>query len=247
MLQERLLSGARRLPMALFVVAVPLFLISVSVTWAVNDIRLYKHGFDTYDIPLVTGIERDDLVIAARDIRGYFNSTQEPLDVRTRIFGEERDLFNQREIVHMADVKRLIWGLYGVGAVTGLYLLAFIGLGVLFRRAAIGLATERGALWGGGLTVGLVIFVGVLSATGFDSLFLFFHEVSFSNDFWKLDARTDFLVRMFPQSFWLDATIFVTLVTVGQATLLLGGVGVVRLLRRRRERRRQSPLARHPA
>ena len=247
MIEGYLLAGVRRLPMTLFVAAVPLFLICVSVTWAVNDIRLYERGFDTYNVPLVTGIERGDLVTAAREIRGYFNSTSEPLDVRTRIYGEERDLFSQREVVHMRDVKRLIWGLYGVGAATGLYLLGFVGLGITLRRSAIGPAMARGVAWGGGLTVGLVIFVGLLSVVGFDRLFLFFHQVSFSNDFWKLDSRNDLLVMMFPQGFWFDATIFVALVTVGQAIMLLGAVGAVRLLRRWRGRRRQRPLAEHPA
>ena len=232
MIEEYLRAGIRRLPVVLFAAAVPLLLICASVTWAVNEIRLYEHGFDTYDVPLTTGIERGDLVAAAREIRGYFNSTHEPLEVRTRIFGEERDLFNQREVVHMHDVKRLIWGVYGVGAASGLYLLGFLGVGLRLRGSAIGPVVARGTLWGGGLTVGVVILVGLLSVTGFDSLFLFFHEISFSNDFWKLDPRRDFLIMMFPQGFWFDATIFVALVTVGLAMLLLGAVGAARLLRR---------------
>ena len=232
MIEEYLRAGIRRLPVVLFTAAVPLLLICASVTWAVNEIRLYEHGFDTYDVPLTTGIERGDLVAAAREIRGYFNSTHEPLEVRTRIFGEERDLFNQREVVHMHDVKRLIWGVYGVGAASGLYLLGFLGVGLRLRGSAIGPVVARGTLWGGGLTVGVVILVGLLSVTGFDSLFLFFHEISFSNDFWKLDPRRDFLIMMFPQGFWFDATIFVALVTVGLAMLLLGAVGAARLLRR---------------
>ena len=232
MIEGYLRTGIRHLPVVLFAAAVPLLLICASVTWAVNEIRLYEHGFDTYDVPLTTGIERGDLVAAAREIRGYFNSTHEPLEVRTRIFGEERDLFNQREVVHMHDVKRLIWGVYGIGAASGLYLLGFLGVGLRLRGSAIGPVVARGTLWGGGLTVGVVILVGLLSVTGFDSLFLFFHEVSFSNDFWKLDPRRDFLIMMFPQGFWFDATIFVALVTVGLAMLLLGAVGAARLLRR---------------
>lgn len=247
MIEGDLLAVVRRLPMALFVVAVPLFLICVSVTWAVNDIRLYEHGFDTYNVPLVTGIERGDLLTAAREIRGYFNSTNEPLDVRTKIYGEERDLFSQREVMHMRDVKRLIWGLYAMGATTGLYLMGFVGLGITLKRSAIGAATARGVAWGGGLTVGLLIILGLLSVVGFDRLFLFFHQVSFSNDFWKLDSRNDFLVMMFPQSFWFDATIFVALATVGQATTLLGVVGALEFFRRWHERRRQRPVAEHPA
>ena len=246
MFEGYLRAGIRLLPVVLFAAAVPLLLICASVTWAVNEIRLYEHGFDTYDVPLVTGIEREDLVTAAREIRGYFNSTREPLDVRTRIFGEERDLFNQREVLHMRDVKRLIWGAYGVGAAAAVYLLGFLCLGVRRKGGAIGPQAARGALWGGGLTLGLVLLVGLLSVTGFDSLFLFFHEVSFSNELWKLDPRRDFLVMMFPQGFWFDATMFVALVTVGLAVLLMGAVAAVRLLRIWRERRRERLTAQHP-
>ena len=178
-------------------------------------------------MPLVTGIEREDLVVAAKEIRGYFNSTREPLDVRTRIFGEERDLFNHREVLHMYDVKRLIWGVYGVGAAAALYLLGFLCVGLRLEGRAIGPRAARGAVWGAGLTVCVVVLVGLLSVTGFDSLFLFFHEVSFSNDFWMLDPRRDFLVMMFPQGFWFDATMFVAFVTVGLAVLILASAGAV--------------------
>ena len=246
MFEAFLRAGMRRLPVVLFAAAVPLLLICASVTWAVNEIRLYEHGFDTYDVPLVTGIEREDLVVAAKEIRGYFNSTREPLDVRTRIFGEERDLFNHREVLHMHDVKRLIWGVYGLGAAAALYLLAFLCLGLRLRGRAVGPQVTRGVVWGAGLTVGVVVLVGLLSVTGFDSLFLFFHEVSFSNDFWMLDPRRDFLVMMFPQGFWFDATMFVAFVTVGLAVLLLGSVAAVRLLGRWQERRRERLTAQHP-
>ena len=246
MLERYRLVVVRRIPLALFTVAVPLFLLSVSVTWAMNDLRLYEHGFDTYDVPAVTGIQREDLIAVARQLRGYFNSTTEPLEVRTRIHGEERELFNEREVLHMRDVKRLVWGLYGVGAATGVYILGFAGVGLLFRRGSIGQTLAQGVLWGGGLTMGLVVFVGLLSVVGFDSLFLFFHRVSFSNDLWMLDPRSDYLIMMFPQGFWLDATIFVALATVGQALVLLGTVGGLLLLRRWKGRRGQRLLARHP-
>ena len=55
---------------ALFVAAVPVLLIVASVAWAVNDLGLYARGFDKYDIPAVTGIERDDLIQAGREISG---------------------------------------------------------------------------------------------------------------------------------------------------------------------------------
>ena len=117
-------------PNALFIVAVPLFLVTASVAWAFNSVGVYERGFDKYQISSYTGITRADLVQVAADIRHYFNSGEEPLAVRTRIFGEERDLFNSREATHMRDVKRLIWGVYIIAALSTIYLLAAAGWGL---------------------------------------------------------------------------------------------------------------------
>ena len=240
-------SWGGRVVAILFVVAVPLFLVGNSVSWAVNDLRLYSHGFDKYDVATVTGIRRDDLMTAAREIRSYFNSGREPLEVRTRIHGEERELFNQREVIHMRDVKVLLRGLYGadIGAAAFLVMVALGGF-LIHRRSFLS-SLSRLLMWGSGLTVGMVILVGLISLVGFDSLFLFFHEASFSNDFWRLDPNRDFLVMMFPEGFWFDATMFVALATVGQAVALAGvAVGVV-ALRRRQARRRLEPLQQSPS
>ena len=237
---------AGRIPVALFIFAVPLFLVTNSVTWAVNDLRLYRYGFDKYDVSTVTGIEKEGLVTAARQIRSYFNSADEPLDIRSRILGEERPLFNQREVAHMRDVKRLIWGVYGVDVAAAMYLMGFVGFGFLMRRRLVAPVLSRYVMWGSGLTIVLVVLVGLIALVGFDSLFRFFHQVSFANDFWQLDPRRDRLVMMFPQGFWLRATLFVALATVGQAMALVGIVWGLRAIRRRQGRGGPESLLQHP-
>ena len=236
------MSGATRGLPLLFILAMPVFLVTASVTWAVNDLRLYGHGFDTYDIPAATDIEREGLMQAARDIRAYFNSTQEPLDVRARVFGQEQALFGAREVAHMRDVKRLIWGVYIVGAVTGVYLVGATLAGFLWKGARFAPQLSRWVLWGGGLTVGLIAAIGLTTLVAFDQLFLVFHQLSFANDFWKLDPARDYLVIMFPDGFWFNATLFVALASIGMA-LALSAVSVGYLLaRRRRALRGEGPI-----
>ena len=230
-----------------FVIAVPLFLITGSVTWAVNDLGLYERGFDKRDISFWTGIDEDGLSSIARQIRGYFNSAGEPIDIQATIFGESRELFNQREVIHMKDVKHLIWGVYGLGAASGLYLLSFAALGLLMYRRPFVHTLSKYLLWGSSLTIGLVALVGFIALVGFDSLFLLFHKVSFSNEFWRLDSRTDYLVKLFPQGFWFDATLFVALVTVVSALLLGGLAGSYLVLGSRQRRRTGSPLLQSPS
>lgn len=236
-------NAVRRASSILFVAAIPLLLITAAVTWAINDLSLYKYGFDKYDVPLVTGIERDDLVSIGVQLRGYFNSTTEPLDVRAPVFGEETYVFNQREIIHMHDVKRLVWGVYGIGAASALHILGFLTFGLLKRREQLYGSLARYAFWGSGLTVGIVVLVGLGSLLGFDSLFRGFHEVAFTNDFWQFDSRRDRLVMMFPEDFWFDATMLVALLAVGQAVVLAGVTGGVVVFRRQGRNRGKTTEA----
>ena len=230
----RLGRRMRWLPAALFVAAVPVFLVTGSIAWAFNNIGLYESGFERYRIAYVSGIAPADLRQVALDIRAYFNSGEEPLAVRTRIFGAERALFNEREIIHMADVKRLLWGVYGALAASAAGLAALIAAG--FARAGRGWlpSLARRTMWGGALTAGLLLLFGLIAAVGFDALFLLFHRISFANDFWRLDPRTDYLVLLFPQGFWFDATLWFALRALAGGMLLAAAGGGYLLWRRRR-------------
>jgi integral membrane protein (TIGR01906 family) len=214
------------IPAFLFVIAVPMFLVTASVTWAFNNPGVYQRGFEKYGVSRITGITDADLVQVGADLRRYFNSPSAPLVARAGVYGEERDIFNQREVSHLRDVKRLVWGGYLIGAVSGVYLLIAAGVGAVLHRRKSVEALARRLLWGGGLTLGLILAVGLFAAVGFDTLFLKFHQLVFANDFWQLDPRTDFLVMLFPQDFWFDSTIWVAIRAVigaSAVTLLSSG------------------------
>ena len=117
------------IPAVLFAVAVPLFLITGSIAWAFNDTGLYLGGFQRYHVSEFSGINDSGLRQIAGDLRTYFNSKQEPLAIRARVFGEDRDLFNQREVLHMRDVKRLVWGVYAFAALSMIYLAGAVATG----------------------------------------------------------------------------------------------------------------------
>ena len=145
--------------------------------------------------------------------------------------GRRGSFSTEREIIHMEDVKRLLWGVYGLGAGAMAYLLAYAGISLWRRGRGGGDRLAKLALWGSEVTLAFVVGVGLFSLVGFDSLFLFFHEVSFANDFWRLDPNRHFLVMMFPQGFWLDATLFVGILAVVKSVVL--GAVCVGVLRRK--------------
>jgi len=120
----------------------------------------------------------------------------------------------------MRDVKRLVWWVYAVAAVTGLYLIGATAAGLVYRRRRFATTLARWLLWGGGLTEALVLAVGLFALAGFDTLFLKFHQLSFSNDLWQL-GRQSYLLRLFPQGFWFDATMRVAVTTLAGAVVLI--------------------------
>ena len=157
----------RTLATVLFVAAVPVFLIAGSVRMVINAPALYSYGFDRYDIPAYTGIEREDLLEVAARIRAYFNDDSEYLIVPTTMRGVDvPSLYNEREILHMRDVKGLVRGVYAVHEATGLYLLAFGAFGLALNRRPFLARLARYAGYGGGLTLGIVLLAGDRVAGG---------------------------------------------------------------------------------
>ena len=210
----------KALTLVLFVASVPIFLITTNVRLVINAPLLYSYGFDKYDIPVFTGIERSELLSAARQIRDYFNNDEEFLDVRVVQGGVLRGIYSSREIAHMRDVKGLVRGLYLAQVVAGAYLVAFAVFGLAFGRRRSLSRLGRYISIGGLVTLGLVLVVGLAALAGFDRLFLAFHLVSFSNDLWQLDPSRDYLIAMFPEGFFFDATMVIAVFTVVEALFL---------------------------
>ncbi len=202
--------------LVLLVIAVPIFLVTTNVRIVINSGWLYSHGFDKYDVASDTCIDKPELMRIAREFKRYFNDDEERLNVRATVCGEERPLFEDREIAHMVDVKGLVKGVGRLQEITFVYMAATAILGVLLlgRTATVRLLA-RGFLFGSLLTLGLLAALGLASIAGFDALFTQFHLISFSNDFWILDP-THYLVRIFPEGFFLDATLIVAGLALGQ-------------------------------
>ena len=205
---------------ALFIICAPLLLITTNVRIILNSAIIYDYGFNKYKIEKYTGIEFEQLQVAGQQIRDYFNNDLDQITINISLHGDNvPNLFNEKEILHMYDVKQLVKMVYLVQ----LYSAILLSMGcvfMLFNPSTNGrILTLKYFSRGGMFTFSLVIAVSVLAIIGFDRLFLFFHLVSFSNELWILDPRHDYLIAMFPQGFFFDCT-----VAIAFLTLLEGGI-----------------------
>ena len=218
----------------LFILCLPVLLLTASIGWAVNSLWLYQYGFEKYSVSQTTGLAEAELEKAARGLISYFNSDEEDISLAVVKDDQLFELFNQREVLHLRDVKGLIWLDYWVLLGTLLYALTYAGVSLLWRRKRYWRRLAWGVVGGGGATLAFMLALGLGTLLGFDQLFLQFHLISFTNPFWQLDPSKDYLIMLFPQGFWYDATQFCALATVVGA-VALGGVAGVYLKRTKRQ------------
>jgi integral membrane protein (TIGR01906 family) len=222
----------------LFILCLTVMLLTASIGLAVNSQWLYEYGFNRYNVSQTTGLSDAELEKVASGLISYFNSGEEAIELTVVKDGEPFTLFNQREVAHLKDVKGLIWLDYWVLLGTGIYALAYAGTSLFWRRGKYWRQLAWGVVGGGGITLGLMLFLGLAAILDFDGFFLQFHLISFANDLWLLDPARDYLIMLFPQGFWYDVTLFCTLVTVGLAVVAGGAAGGY-LIRRRTQGRRE--------
>jgi len=223
----------------LFILCLPLMLFTAVIGIAINSQWLYEYGFDKYDVGQTTGLEDSELEKAADGLMSYFNSSEELIDLTVTKNGESFTLFNEREVAHLKDVKGLVWLDYRVLLATGSYVLLYAVVSLCWLVDECRRRLAKAAVIGGGVTLGLIGALGLAAVVDFDNLFLQFHLISFANDLWLLDPSKDYLIMLFPQGFWYDAAIIVTLATAGLA-VVVGGLAVGYLLYRRRQGIRES-------
>lgn len=212
----------RRVATALFVLSIPLLLITSNVRWAANEPRLYEYSFDHYDAEARTGVARNELDYAARDLIRYFNDDRPIIQTLVTQDGQAVPLYNERETSHLRDVKNLFRTVFRVQEASLAFALVYVvGLFVCAGEASLRLLA-RTVL---GASLFTLTLLGVAAAGsafgGFDNLWTRFHLLAFTNDLWKLDPDTDHLIQMFPEDFWLDATLLVAALTAVEALALL--------------------------
>lgn len=220
----------------LFMLCVPVLLITLSIAGAVNSPWLYKYGFEKYGVAQTTGLSQPELEKAARGLISYFNSGDEYISLTVIKNDQQFVLFNQQEVIHLKDVKALFWLDYKVLLGTLVYVMGYAAVSLWWRRKKYWRRLAWGMVGGGGTTLVLILALGLGALFNFEWLFLQFHLLSFANNLWQLDPARDYLIMLFPEGFWFDAVMFCALVAVGLA-IIVGGVGGLYLRKSRGETR----------
>ena len=198
------MKGLRRLLSALAGIAMLIILlISSFEIGAYSDFGWYEKEYAKYNVLDDLEMEMSDAMQVTKEMMSYLRGNRADLVVETKVDGEEREFFNDREKAHMVDVKNLFMG--GLWLRRGAILILAISLLVLIKtKADWKRLLPKSFLITIGSFLGLTLAAGVLFMTDFHRYFMIFHEIFFTNDLWLLDPDTDLLIRMLPEGFFLD-------------------------------------------
>ena len=219
----------------LFACCVPILLFTSTIAWEVNSLKLYEYGFDKYEISRSTGLDSQQLRNVAVHLIDYFDLRTDSAQIEVNKNGVKFNLFNERELIHLQDVRGLIQRDYRV-ALAVILLMVVFAISLVFGFKSGWLMLFRGLLWGSAITLGLMAILAVWALVGFDQFFILFHMISFTNQFWQLDPARDYLIRLFTEGFFYDAALLgYAIVTL--AALIIGAVswGVPKLIAKKNQ------------
>ena len=209
----------------IFIVCLPVLLLSAVIGILANSLWLYEYGAHKYGVGQSladAGLKLSDSELSGiyAGLISYYNSGEEYVNITVVEDGKPVNVLTPEEVLHFKDVKGLIrldyWLLIGTLA----YFLVYIGLSLFLWR------DRRRLDWGllgGSIFTLAVLFILVLfdKLFGFEELFLQFHFLFFNNLFWSTPGN---MLLLFSENFFIDAVTIGAAIIEG-AAIVLGGVG----------------------
>ena len=175
--------------------------------WSVIGVSQDRHFYDIQYQQNKTaehiGIRHEDLMSVTDNLLSYMVKQRDDLEMKFGVNGRLREIFDEREKLHMIDVVNLYMGVIYVA----MGLSAFVAVSVicLCRTDGINLVCKTLRKKYKGAAVGLLLAAGsfgIVIATNFQWFWTNFHYVFFTNDLWQLDPRVSIMINMFPLEFF---------------------------------------------
>ncbi|MCR5230708.1 MAG: TIGR01906 family membrane protein [Solobacterium sp.] len=170
----------------------------------------YRAEYEKNDTSEVTGMSNDDVMASTSALLDYLRDERQDIVVTAEVNGTEREVFNERETLHMVDVKALYRKAIlfrNICAALGAALILF--LSVWEKKA--GKVLRDGFIPGSAALLALISVIGVWVMLDFNNFWTNFHLFFFDNDLWLLDPRTSIMINLFPETFFFDMVVQIIL------------------------------------
>jgi integral membrane protein (TIGR01906 family) len=191
------------------------------------DIDFYREGWAASDVPSKTGMPLDELTRAGVSLMDYFRGRLDSPQIEAEIRSIARPLYNEKELAHLVDVRDLFAKGFLAHKVCWLLTILPAAYLVLRRdRRALG----KSMAISGATGIGVLALLAIPAAMNFTGWWTKFHLLSFTNDLWLLDPKTDWLINKFTEDFFFRAVTAIGHRSLVVSALLLAAGLLIRYL-----------------
>ncbi len=175
-----------------------------AIFYSSNDISFYLEQYEENNTTQYTGMSLEDLEKTTVVLIDYLNdfSKEKTLDLQVVEFGEEVNVFDNRETMHMIDVRDLYQNFLILNI--ALFVLSILGSAFLFYLDKKNFIRRlfKGYEFSLAFTFITIALLGFIFTINFNWFWTNFHHVFFTNDLWLLDASISTMINMFPLEFF---------------------------------------------
>ena len=203
------------------------FLLSAAIIATVIDVvsfdrSFYEAEYRKNDTVSYTGMSAEDNLRATDTLLDYLQDKRQDIVCTAEVSGTEREVFNERETLHMVDVKALYQNAIRVRNGCVITAAILLVLSVLIGKKSFFSVLRSG--WKNGilLTGAVLLFIAIWALADFNQFWTNFHLLFFDNDLWLLDPNTSIMINLFPGSFFFDLVTRIIAWVVGIHVVISG-------------------------
>lgn len=189
--------------------------------FSLADILCFSHSFYAYeydknDQAEVIGMSDEDLLKSTDALLDYLKGKREDIAVTAEVNGIDREVFTERESLHMVDVRLLYQNAMMARNIFGIMSILLFFFVVKISKKDRYTVLKDGFENGLFMIGSCVVCILVWAIADFNNFWMDFHYLFFDNDLFLLDPASSIMINMFPESFFFDLVllIIVSFVTV---------------------------------
>jgi len=181
-----------------------------------SDYGFYEKEYKKYNVNnehSIVNMEMNELMRVTKEMMSYLRGDRENLVIYAQIDGTKKEMFNETDKSHMADVRELFVGALALRRICVCIFIFCILLFILtngIRHACLSLCRTIqyciGVFWL------LVLLIIIAACINFNAVFTAMHLLLFDNDNWLLDPAVSRLINILPEGFFMDMGIRIAVV-----------------------------------
>ena len=188
-----------------------LLAIALAVTVTLNSRWLYIAVMESEDLENATGYSRAEILDNYDAVINY-NSIFGPNTLKL----PSMDM-SEGGRIHFVEVKNIFVSIQAIGILCLMGLFAF-AMTASRKKDFSALAVMRNT---GILSVVVPALVGLGVAINWDRAFVIFHKIFFNNDLWLFDPRTDPIITILPDTYFLACAVMIICLVILVSILCL--------------------------